>query len=170
LVALDNQSWNGWFGDGDNSKNQGGVFHDDGLDDDTTQVSKDYVGLWNWDGFYSILSSAIFALYLNNSIPILIESLHEKYHIFGTIIHYCFLATFFLYLVISIVSVGYFASHVDSSINLNFTSFNTLFSKSDPSYDWIDYAIKYFIIVFPAVDVVSLYPLSIIVGMLFRKF
>lgn len=111
------------------------------------------------NGLGLIFSCAIFSQLFQHSVPGLIQSLNNK-----TNIRYIFtstlLTTFVLYTLLGCICASYFGQYIHSAINLNFNQFTWGYNNNNnnhiPLYLII---INYIVVLFPAIDIISVYPL-----------
>ena len=122
------------------------------MDEDS---SFDMTHLVKWSGFKIIVPIALYSNIFHHSIPALSEIVFDKKlvgWVYMTTLAICFVA----YTVIGISLSSYFGSTVSSSSNLNWSSFYL----KNKTMMWT--IVSNYIILFPAVDVVSAFPLSAI--------
>lgn len=127
----------------------------------------------DWHGVCLVLSTAVFGLFLNANVPIIIDSLADKNN-YLKVIHYAFGICMLLYIWLAIVISYRFGNAIANPCNLNWTGFRWNLSEGEEgdssctvgSFCDLSARLVEFIVVFcPAVDVASAYPfISIVLG------
>ncbi|GMH85813.1 hypothetical protein TrVE_jg1730 [Triparma verrucosa] len=118
-------------------------------------------------GFYRILPIAVYANIFHHSIPGLSMPVEDKSKL-GWIFKVVFLFMFVAYGLIGLTVAWYFGSNIESSANLNWHDYRAGTGENvsnDDDPDWTDRAawvemIVYFVVLFPALDVASAFPLN----------
>mmetsp|Transcript_10599 Transcript_10599/g.39490 ORF Transcript_10599/g.39490 Transcript_10599/m.39490 type:complete len:619 (-) Transcript_10599:903-2759(-) len=123
---------------------------------------QDWKQWFNFQNFYVVFPTAIYSQLIHHSIPGLQDPVPLKHKrrlpvMFGLV----FVTTFIGYSVLGIIMVLYYGSEVESSISLNFSFFRGGASFEDSIPFWV-YPLSWTIILFPAVDCVSVFPLCIV--------
>jgi amino acid permease len=120
--------------------------------------------LWKWNGLHIILPIALFANIFHHSIPSLSEPVRNKQSL-----HLIFLVTLLAcslaYTLIGVILTLYFGDAIRSSSNLNWMDYDGQRTFQEISTNYRVLAVQIlssFIIVFPAVDVASAFPLCAI--------
>ena len=112
--------------------------------------------LVNFGGFYSMFSVLVFAFMFHNALPVLSEPVADKKKL-SAIYLYAFLVCAVAFWSLGFTVSWFFGENVEQSCNLlwiNYTGGHpNLWSK----------AISYFVVLFPAVNILSAYPLNAIV-------
>ena len=112
--------------------------------------------LINLGGFYSMFSVLVFAFMFHNALPVLSEPVADKKKL-SAIYLYAFLVCAVAFWSLGFTVSWFFGENVEQSCNLlwiNYTGGHpNLWSK----------AISYFVVLFPAVNILSAYPLNAIV-------
>lgn len=117
---------------------------------------------FNFSGFFTIFSTLIYYQNLHPSVPILSHYVREKYYLrrmfFGALI-----TTLALYLLEAIGISLYFGSNTKSMVTLNWEYYTgDGFPSSPIARPWWATSISYFILIFPALNVISAFPLGAI--------
>jgi amino acid permease len=113
--------------------------------------------LVNWKGLGTILPSAVFASAFHHSLPALVYPIENKKHL-GGIFDAALLIACACYVTVSVVVAYHFGSNVASSANLNFEAW----VPPEPIPSWVGDVASTIISLFPALDVLSAYPLNAI--------
>ncbi|GMI07992.1 hypothetical protein TrLO_g97 [Triparma laevis f. longispina] len=131
------------------------------------QTSANGTDWFNISGFYRILPIAVYANIYHHSLPGLSMPVEDKSKL-GWIFKVVFMFMFVAYGLIGLSVAWYFGSDIESSANLNWhdyragTGENTS-NDDDPDWSnraaWVE-AIVYFVVLFPALDVASAFPLN----------
>ncbi|GMH77050.1 hypothetical protein TL16_g07278 [Triparma laevis f. inornata] len=120
--------------------------------------------LVNWKGLYKMLPIAVYANIFHHSIPGLSSPVKDKSKlsmIFGSTFAFGMVA----YGLIGGVVAWYFGDSIDQSANLNWVGYHAGTGVQTSDGNWIHKSfftslIAYFVVVFPATDVVSAFPLN----------
>eukprot|EP00519_Triparma_laevis_P008143 CAMPEP_0182503332 /NCGR_PEP_ID=MMETSP1321-20130603/15133_1 /TAXON_ID=91990 /ORGANISM="Bolidomonas sp., Strain RCC1657" /LENGTH=479 /DNA_ID=CAMNT_0024708485 /DNA_START=47 /DNA_END=1482 /DNA_ORIENTATION=+ len=120
--------------------------------------------LVNFSGLYKMLPIAVYANIFHHSIPGLSSPVADKSKlsmIFGSTFAFGMIA----YGLIGGVVAWYFGDSIDQSANLNWVGYHAGTGAQTPEGNWthkswLTAAIAYFVVVFPATDVVSAFPLN----------
>ncbi|KAL9658360.1 hypothetical protein ABK040_015680 [Willaertia magna] len=109
-------------------------------------------------GFYILLPICIYSQILHHSVPGLCEPVKNKKHLPG-IFTSTFITTLLFYCLLGIVLAVYYGDNIQATCSLNFSFYRggKPFGISAPW--WADIII-YLIILFPAIDVLSAFPLN----------
>eukprot|EP01084_Bolivina_argentea_P054183 99392_1 len=130
----------------------GGTFEKDGL----VQINdEEKPPLANWMGLGTVLSSGIYAFNFHFSIPVLchpVENKRELTFIFNMAILICILA----YVILGASMAYKFGDNIESSCNMNFSGW----VPPEPIPHWLGNVVSTLILIFPAIDVLSAYPLQ----------
>eukprot|EP00563_Minutocellus_polymorphus_P017560 CAMPEP_0197726256 /NCGR_PEP_ID=MMETSP1434-20131217/14526_1 /TAXON_ID=265543 /ORGANISM="Minutocellus polymorphus, Strain CCMP3303" /LENGTH=520 /DNA_ID=CAMNT_0043312127 /DNA_START=75 /DNA_END=1634 /DNA_ORIENTATION=+ len=113
--------------------------------------------LVNLGGLYSMLSVLIFAFMMHNALPVLSEPVADKKHL-SSIYLYAFLVCAVAFWTLGFAVSWFFGDGVEQSCNLLWTTY----TGGHPSAIWPK-AVSYFVVLFPAVNIISAYPLNAIV-------
>ena len=112
--------------------------------------------LFNWNSIHIILPIATFAFIFTHNVPVISEPVDDK-----SKLHWIYLATVFIcflgYCSIGIMVSIYFGDDIQSSCNLNWSTPSNKHSSSV-----LYRLISLYIVIFPALDVVSAFPLNAI--------
>jgi amino acid permease len=111
-----------------------------------------------WDGLRIILSTACYAYIFHHSIPALSQPVKDKQQlalIFNTALLFCFVS----YTLIGVLLAVYFGPDIQSSSNLNWDTYGYFQSNIGI---FIGKCIKFYVLIFPALDVSSVFPLCAI--------
>eukprot|EP01041_Mallomonas_annulata_P007221 gene7221-14724_t len=115
----------------------------------------------DFSGFSIIFTTTIFSQLFQHSVPGLIRPLaiyHKK--AVPTIFGGALLTTGSIYVISGIISALYFGSNTNQSINLNFVDFTWgISSEKYPLFSNILYIFSMIIVLFPAIDTLSIFPL-----------
>jgi len=108
-------------------------------------------------GFYILLPVCIYAQILHHSVPGLCEPVRNKKHL-PHIFTSTFITTFFFYTLLGVLLAVYYGSNLQATCSLNFVWYRggKPFGMSTP---WWAQIIIMVIVLFPAVDVLSAFPL-----------
>ena len=114
---------------------------------------------FQFSGFGVIFTTGIFSQLFQHSVPGLIRplSLHHKRSV-PSIFGAALLTTGAIYIITGIGSVCYFGSNTKESINLNFVNFHWGISSDYTSYYIVGF-LSMIVVIFPALDTISIYPL-----------
>jgi len=128
--------------------------------------------LFNINKIYKIIPIAVFANIFHHSIPGLSSPVKDKKKL-GIIFASTFTFAIFAYSTIGILVAWYFGDAIKTSSNLNWTNYHAGTGHIDPDCNadndndcaWVNRAwwvniIAYFVICFPATDVISAFPLN----------
>lgn len=129
------------------------------------QIAQEFgKNLWNWEGLHIILPIALFANIFHHSIPALSEPVNDKKYL-----HYIYIVTllccYVAYTLIGVILALYFGDSILSSSNLNWMDYDGKITFQEISLNYRILSVQIissFIIVFPAVDVASAFPLCAI--------
>lgn len=148
----------------DNNHNNS-TFTIEGLGNDiNNDNSNNHLNLWNSGGLHIILPISLFAYIFHHSIPSLSEPVVEKKQL-NQIFILTLVCCCFAYTVIGVVLSLYFGDAIKSSLNLNWMDYDGEKTFKDWSRTFrtiMVHIISSFVIVFPAVDVASAFPLCAI--------
>ena len=127
----------------------------------STSESTPYVGdgvlAWRWHGTVNIISSAIFALMTHHSVSSIVQPIVPKASV-NRVFLAASLATAGFYLVVSICAVLYYGDAVKAVVSLNWSDYAGAVPRREPT--WWSHIVRYLIVLFPVVDIVSAYPLT----------
>lgn len=118
-------------------------------------ISHNQVPLFQWEGLSLIFTTSIFSLLFQHSIPGLLFPLKDRSESVG-IFSKALLICFILYLILGLLCGAYFGEALKSSVNLNWYHF--AFSQSERG-SLITIVLNYLVILFPAIDTLSVFPL-----------
>ena len=113
--------------------------------------------LVNFSGFYSMFSVLVFAFMMHNALPVLSEPVADKKHL-SSIYLYAFLVCAVAFWTLGFTVSWFFGNGVEQSCNLLWTNY----TGGYPSAVW-SRAVSYFVVLFPAANIISAYPLNAIV-------
>ena len=111
--------------------------------------------LFDLSGISKIIPVVVFSLIFHHAIPSLSIEVSEKSklsHVFAYTNILCGL----LYGLVGIVGAWYFGYSVEESINLNWSPYHIV------GYYRLSKTISFYVLIFPAIDVISAYPLNAI--------
>lgn len=132
------------------------------VDPDPSHSFKDFV---DFSGFASIFTTSIYAQLFHHSVPVLAHPITNKTHLRPMFI--CgLLTTMSLYIIIGLTASFFFGNLVQPLVTLNwefYTGHDFPLSPSSASRPWWAIFISYYIMLFPALDVVSGFPLGAII-------
>mmetsp|Transcript_36771 Transcript_36771/g.60425 ORF Transcript_36771/g.60425 Transcript_36771/m.60425 type:complete len:364 (+) Transcript_36771:135-1226(+) len=116
--------------------------------------------LFDWTGTSQVLSAAVFSLTLNSYLPILVEDMkpEDKRRLGGVVTWGTFLTCAF-YVGIGTSVAYYFGGAVAASCNVNWAGFRGGAATADARPLWAS-ALALFVVTFPTLDVLSVYPLN----------
>jgi amino acid permease len=142
----------------------GKTYVDTSLPEEEQHPNELGTNLWNWEGLHIILPVALFANIFHHSIPSLSEPVNEKKSL-----HFIYMITLFCcyvaYTLIGVTLALYFGDSILSSSNLNWMDYDGKITFQEMSLNYKILSVQIissFIIVFPAVDVASAFPLCAI--------
>lgn len=123
--------------------------------------------LVDFSGFYEMFSVLVYAAMFHNAIPVLSEPVADK-RTLNIIFRDGFVVCGAAFWVIGYVIAWYFGDHIEQSANLNWEYFVGGTGRQSPDGKWVDVAIwakalSIFVLCFPAVNIVSAYPLNAVV-------
>eukprot|EP01156_Anaeramoeba_ignava_P021203 Anaeramoba_ignava/c18436_g1_i2.p1 GENE.c18436_g1_i2~~c18436_g1_i2.p1 ORF type:complete len:360 (-),score=65.14 c18436_g1_i2:31-1110(-) len=127
--------------------------------DSTIGSNPPYIGskkLFDVHGLGTIFTTAVFAQIVHHSSTIIAEPIKNKYNL-RKVYNFAFLSTFSFYTLVGVICAVYFGSKTKSVITLNWIHLKYLTSSP-----WFYEIIKYFIVMFPVLDVLSAFPLNAI--------
>ena len=113
--------------------------------------------LVNFSGFYSMFSVLVFAFMMHNALPVLSEPVADKKHL-SSIYLYAFLVCAVAFWTLGFTVSWFFGNGVEQSCNLLWTNY----TGGHSSAIW-PRAVSYFVVLFPAANIISAYPLNAIV-------
>mmetsp|Transcript_29204 Transcript_29204/g.44149 ORF Transcript_29204/g.44149 Transcript_29204/m.44149 type:complete len:251 (-) Transcript_29204:55-807(-) len=124
--------------------------------------------LANFSGFHKMMPIMVYAAIFHFSIPSLAKEVSRKSQL-GNIFAMTFVLCGLLYTCIGAIGAWYFGGDVQQSVNLNWADYHggtgEIFSDADgQKLTWIHVAwwarmLSFFILIFPAINVVSTFPL-----------
>jgi len=124
--------------------------------------------LVNFSGFHRMMPIMVYAAIVHFSIPSLTQEVSQKSQL-GNIFAMTSVLCAFLYTYIGTIDAWYFGGDVQQSVNLNWADYHggtgEIFSDADgQKLTWIHVAwwarmLSFFILIFPAINVVSTFPL-----------
>jgi len=136
------------------------------------QTSSNTSTLVDFKGFYKILPIAVYANIFHHSIPGLSAPVGSKEKL-SSIFRYVFAFMFVAYGLIGVTVAWYFGPDIDSSANLNWHDYRagsgTCTDHCEPSDGedkvwsgraWYVESVVFFVVLFPALDVASAFPLN----------
>ncbi len=139
--------------------------HEFGDVDNTSKTHEDVLQKWNFRKLYLLLPIAAYAYIFHHSVPSLAYSTKDQIHLthlFRTALVISMLA----YMLVGTVVSMYFGEGTLTSSNLNWQYYiglrNRANYRNDSNVDipWYADVISFFIVLFPAIDVASAYPLN----------
>lgn len=109
-------------------------------------------------GLVIVVPLVLYAQVMHHSVPSIIQPLVDKASATG-MFRSMFVSSFVLYMMITIVMSLYYGKHIEPTASLNFAYFRggASFSSSIP---WWAHFVSYFLVLFPAFDTASAYPLN----------
>ncbi|KAG5188382.1 hypothetical protein JKP88DRAFT_353407 [Tribonema minus] len=113
-----------------------------------------------WGGLRVVTPAVMFAVMLNSSSPVVVHALAHKPDI-SWVINVAMGAAFVLYASIGITVAAYFGSDVDDSCNVNWEGFGA--TATTGVWRLLSQLVGFFVVLFPALDVLSVYPLNVMV-------
>jgi len=102
-------------------------------------------------GIKKMLSIVVFSALFHQNIPSLADEATDKSQL-GTVFGITLVLCGVSYSFIGIIGAWYFGSGIEPSSNLNWAHFH--------GFGWLSTAISFYVVCFPAIDVVSAYPLN----------
>eukprot|EP01135_Chromosphaera_perkinsii_P002355 Nk52_evm9s222 gene=Nk52_evmTU9s222 len=116
--------------------------------------------LWNSSNFGVIFTTSVFSLLFQHSIPGLIHPIKNKRRVVSVLVS-AIVTTAVLYVLLGTLCACYFGAAAEESINLNWKAFT--FGVDEGSATFFKNTLlrffRYIIVLFPAVDVLSVFPL-----------
>ncbi len=112
----------------------------------------------NFGHVYLFLPIAAYAYIFHHSVPALSDPIEDKESLTKMFAVALFIS-FVAYSVMGVVVSLYFGHYVDSSSNLNWQTYHGP-RNSDGSFPWYAPVVAFFVVLFPALDVASAYPLN----------
>jgi len=116
--------------------------------------------LFNWRGMAEVLPASIFSLTLNSYLPIIVGDMTNK-HALGAVMGAGMSITCIFYLLVGITTAYYFGAAVSGSCNINWQFFVGSGGSVQDRPLWAT-CVSTFVVLFPSLDVVSIYPLNVI--------
>ncbi|CAM9635109.1 unnamed protein product [Pylaiella littoralis] len=116
-----------------------------------------------WRGVFRAVPAGIFALSLAASTSTIVSGLDKK-HSVGGVVWTAQISATVTYTCISIATAYYFGKSVDGSCNVNWTGYSP--EGDGPASTMLatfGRMVAYFVVLFPAMDVTSVYPLNVMV-------
>mmetsp|Transcript_62938 Transcript_62938/g.73594 ORF Transcript_62938/g.73594 Transcript_62938/m.73594 type:complete len:481 (-) Transcript_62938:108-1550(-) len=131
------------------------------------QTTPNGTPLWDTTGIPHMLPVVVFSVILHHTIPTLALEVGDKsnlHNVFGMTLAICIAA----YTIIGLVGSWFFGADVEQSANLNWSDFRYECPSNDEHCAvawgrWIAPVISFFTVIFPALDVISAFPLNAIV-------
>lgn len=121
------------------------------------------IPLFEISGFGLMFSNALFSQLFQHSVLTLIRPLNDDHHVrtqVPTIFAGALMTTSLFYVLISVLSLLVLGDSVEQSININFINNGWGFhSESEIVFYWIARALSLIIVLFPALDTLSIFPL-----------
>jgi len=125
----------------------------------TADESLDHLSLFRFGGLWTTIPTCIFAQCLNTNIALVVHDMEDKKKL-GTALGWGMVITCLFYGLIACSVVLYFGAAVASSCNVNWESYHGGYPEGRP---WWASAISLFVVAFPAIDVMSIYPLNTLI-------
>jgi Transmembrane amino acid transporter protein len=123
-------------------------------------------GWWSWSGIVTILSATVFSQLVDFGAPTILSPLKDKRKSHRAMIGAVALACS-LYAVLGVVASMYFGDQLEAQVNLNFANY----TGGEGKARWWAYILQYYVTLFPALDVTSVFPLlAISLGNTLRAF
>eukprot|EP00752_Nemacystus_decipiens_P009075 g8103.t1 len=116
-----------------------------------------------WRGIFTAVPAGIFALSLAATTSTIVSGLDQK-HSVGNVVWTAMISAAITYTGISLATAYYFGKAVDGSCNVNWTNYSP--QADGPAASLLATAgrlLAYFVVLFPAMDVTSVYPLNVMV-------
>eukprot|EP00761_Pharyngomonas_kirbyi_P013833 gb/GECH01013862.1/.p1 GENE.gb/GECH01013862.1/~~gb/GECH01013862.1/.p1 ORF type:complete len:606 (+),score=81.08 gb/GECH01013862.1/:1-1818(+) len=128
---------------------------------DFSKGSAPYTGdnsAFSLTGFAPVLPVLVYSQIMHHSAPGLSEPVTKKKRV-GHMFYSVFITTFFGYSLLGLVLTLYYGKNISPTCSLNFSYYRggAAFGESKP---WWAYIIQYIIVLFPAIDVCSAFPLN----------
>ena len=116
--------------------------------------------LFNFSHFGVVFTTSVFSLLFQHSVPGLIHPIKDKRKVLRVLIS-AIVSTSALYICLGSLCAIYFGSSVKESVNLNWKSFSFGVDRitSSAVQIWAIELLRYIVVLFPAVDVLSVFPL-----------
>lgn len=119
-----------------------------------------YTDLAHISGFGVIVTTSVFAMMTQHSIPGLTEPVRDKSKLHAIFVA-AVLTTGALYAILGFAAVLYFGENTNQSVNLNWSEFRFNVPATQPLPAWV-YLLTYIVVLFPPVDTLSAFPLTAI--------
>jgi hypothetical protein len=119
------------------------------------------IPLFELSGFGLMFSNALFSQLFQHSVLTLIRPLNNDFHVrtkVPVIFGGALITTSLFYVLISVLSLLVLGDSIEQSININFV-YNGWGFHSNKVYYWIARALSMIIVLFPALDTLSIFPL-----------
>jgi amino acid permease len=110
-----------------------------------------------WSQLYLLMPVAAFAFLFHHSVPALAEPITDKKQL-NSLFSSALFITLIFYIALGIIISAYFGGNTDSSSNLNWRFYIGHGAPDHPL--WAAAIVRFFILLFPAVDVASAFPLN----------
>jgi len=133
----------------------------DVVKEDNISSTNDLLSLFRFQGLWSILSTSIFAQCLNTNISVVVHDMRDKARL-GTALASGMAVTCCFYLAIALAVATFFQGGVASSCNVNWYSYHGGY-PGEGARPWWAAALSGFVVTFPALDVLSVYPLNALI-------
>lgn len=114
---------------------------------------------FNWAGFPSVFSVAVFAQLMHHSVPGLSQHVDQKSKL-RTMFFSGFTITFTFYSVVGILCSLYFGGGTQSLVTLNWMNYTGLLFDGSTDYSVFSRIIAYLVVLFPVFDILSAFPLN----------
>jgi hypothetical protein len=136
-----------------------GIWNDP-IDNQSRRTAPPYVSdvpLFDFSGLIGVFSTSVFAQLVNFGVPDLIAPMAKRadgFKVFAAAL----VATALMYALVGIFCALYFGSAIESQVNINFSHYRGGAALGEP-IPWWAISIQYYAALFPAMDVLSMFPL-----------
>jgi len=127
------------------------------IDNSSVHTSTPYTGdyhLWRWTSVVTVLSATVFSQLVNFGLPSILTPLSTK----GSshkLVMMALVGTSTLYCLVGVSATLYWGEELKDQINLNYQKWRGGYHEDH----WWSYIVQYFVVLFPALDVISMFPL-----------
>ncbi|CAM9126041.1 unnamed protein product, partial [Laminaria digitata] len=117
----------------------------------------------HWRGLFKAVPAGIFALSLSSTTSTIVGGLERK-HSVGRVVWAALISATVTYIFISVATAYYFGESVDGSCNVNWVQYHPIGNGPAATLlATLGRFLAYFVVLFPAMDVTSVYPLNVMV-------
>jgi hypothetical protein len=127
-------------------------------DNQTNHFTSEEFYRMDYQNMHFLMPIAAYAYIFHHSIPSLAHPVADK-KVLTTLFATAMFLSMVFYIAIGAIVSAYFGDNTEKQSNLNWTSYVGLLNQ-DGSTSYVAHALSFFIVLFPAIDVASAYPLN----------